>query len=300
MKRPYTLLGGLILVLVIIAVGRYAYMQRQLAASHPTNVISTASYLCRDGKTIDASYTANSVTLTLSDTRALVLPQVQSGSGIRYEKGNAVFTSKGNNALLEENGTTTFADCVANGSPSPIDAQGANGMKRFSDAGGIFTFMYPSNVIVSGGDGSYTQSWMNNATSSGMVLAKATLGKSFQPNTNFSEATLMIGTDGDPSAVSTCLTYNSSGGPAQKPTVQTINGVTYTVFHSNDAAAGNRYDTTSYRTLRNNQCYVVEYTIHSTALGNYSPDQHISAFNESAVTKVMNDIVQSVTFTDGA
>lgn len=297
MKRPYTFLGALLLVLVIVAVGAYAYSHREPSTSGA--VISTASYLCRDGKTIDATYRADSVTLTLSDTRALVLPHVISGSGIRYEKGDIVFTSKGNNAFLEEHGAQTFADCVANGSPAS-DAQTANGMKRFSDAAGTFTFMYPPSVTVSGGDGSYTQSWMVNATSSGLVLAKAALGKSFQPNTNFSEATLTVGTSADPSAVSTCLTYNPTGGPKTAPMKQTINGVTYTVFHSNGAGAGNRYDTTSYRTLRNNQCYAVEYTVHSTVLENYPPEQHITAFDAAAVTKVMDGIVQSFQFTDGA
>jgi len=296
MKRPYTVIGILVIVLILIAFGVYAYTHK--GESSESTVTATASYLCRDGKTIDASFTDSDVTLTLSDTRALILPRAVSASGMRYEKDGTAFVGKGDNAYLEENGTQTFADCVANGSPA--GSATAPGAKEFTDSAGTFSFTYPDSVTVSGGDVGYTQSWMVNATTSGLVLAKATLSKAFQPNTNFGEATLTVGTSPDPSAVATCLTYNPSGGPATAPTKQTINGTQYTVFHSSDAGAGNFYETTSYRTVRNSQCYAVEYTIHSSNIHNYSPDQGISEFDTNAVTSVMEGIVQSFRFTDGA
>lgn len=260
-------------------------------------VVSTASYLCRDGKTIDATYKTYSVILTLSDTRGLALPQVVSGSGVRYEKEGIVFVSKGTNAFLEEDGKQTFADCVASGSPN---GSSAAGIRQFSDAAGTVTFMYPASVTVSGGDSGYTSSWMLSASTSGIVLAKAVLSKSFQPSTNFSTATLTIGTSADPSAVATCLTFNPSRNTSAAPTTETINGTTYTVLRSSDAGAGNRYDTTSYRSLRGNQCYAVEYTVHSTNLGNYDPKQGITEFDVAAVTAVLQGIVRSVQFSDGA
>lgn len=295
MKRPYLIIGIIIIVLVLGALGVHAY--RSAHENQQTSAVTaTASYLCRDGKSIDASYTASNVTLTLSDTRAMVLPQVASASGTRYESGTSVFVTKGDNAFLEENGTQTFADCVANSSPQAT----TNGLKQFTDSAGTFAFMYPNTVSVTGGGIGYTQDWMVNATTSGLLLAKATLDQSFQPKTNFSDAKLTVGTSPDPSAVSTCLTYNPSGGPATTPTNVTINGTTYTVMHSNDAAAGNRYDTTSYRVVRNNQCYVIEYTIHYGNIQNYDANSGVKEFNESAVAKVMDGIVQSFRFTDGA
>lgn len=295
MKRPYTIIGLVIIVLVLGALGVHAY---RTSHQKPAAVTASVSYLCRDGKSIDASYTAANVTLTLSDTRAFVLPQVMSGSGTRYGSSTTVFVTKGDNAYLEENGTQTYVDCVANGSPSNTTA--ANGMKQFTDSAGTFTFMYPNTVAVTGGGIGYTQDWMVNATTSGLTLAKATLDQSFQPKTNFSEATFTVGTSADPSAVATCLTYNPSGGPATTPTHQTINGTAYTVMHSSDAAAGNRYDTTSYRTVRNSQCYVIEYTIHYGNIQNYDPSTAVKEFNESAVASVMDGIVKSFRFTDGA
>jgi membrane-bound inhibitor of C-type lysozyme len=295
MNKPSAVVGLIALILILGAVGVYSYTHTTKTVA-PT-VTSTASYLCRDGKTVDAAFTASNVTLTLSDTRALILPIAVSASGMRYENGTEVFVGKGSNAFLEEKGTQTYVDCVAAGSQS---ATNTSGEKQFSDSAGTFVFMYPNTVTVSGGGIGYTQNWMENASSSGIVLAKAVLGKAFQPKTNFSEATLTVGTSADPSAVSTCLTYNPTGGPATAPVKQTINGTAYTVLHSSDAGAGNRYDTTSYRTLRNNQCYVIEYTIHSTNLGNYDPSQGIKAFDVAAVTNVLDGIVQSFRFTDGA
>jgi membrane-bound inhibitor of C-type lysozyme len=295
MNRPYAVIGSIVIILILVAVGAYAYSRTHHSPSDA--VISTASYLCRGGKTIEASYATDSVTLTLSDTRAMVLPQVMSGSGIRYEKDGVVFASKGDNAFLTENGTETYSDCVANSSPA---ATGQGGMKQFSDSGGTFTFMYPDTVTVSGGGVGYSTSWMNNATSSGLVLAKALLSNSIAPSTNFSDATLTVGTSADPSAVSSCLTFNPTGGPVQPATKKTINGTTFTMLQSADAGAGNRYNTTSYRVVRNNQCYVIEYTIHSTAIQNYDPSQGITEFDAAKVTGIMEGIVNSFQFTDGA
>lgn len=294
MNRTYVYVAIAVALIAALAAAVFLHARK---AEAPGAVVATASYLCRDGKAIDATYRADGVTLTLSDTRALVLPQVRSGSGIRYEKDGAVFASKGDNAFLEENGTQTYADCVATGSPA---SDATEGMKQFADSAGTFSFSYPSTVTVSGGGIGYTQAWMNNATSSGLLLAKAVLGKAFQPGTNFSEATFTVGTSADPSAVSGCLTYNPTGGPATSVTTKTVNGVTYTVLRSAGAGAGNLYETTSYRTLRNNQCYAIEYTVHSTNLGNYDPSQHVTAFDEAAVTGVMEGIIASFRFTDGA
>jgi membrane-bound inhibitor of C-type lysozyme len=294
MNRPYTFIGSAVIVLILIAVGAYAYSQHRNEPSGA--VISTATYLCRDGKTMDASFREGSVILTLSDTRALVLPQAVSGSGIRYEKDTVAFVSKGNNAFLTEGDETTYADCVENGSAQTSQA----GTRQFSDSAGTFTFTYPDTVTVSGGEIGYTDSWMTNATSSGILLAKALLSNTTAPKTNFSNATLTVGTSANPTAVSTCLTHNPSGGAPAAPTTKTINGVTFTVLTSSDAGAGNRYDTTSYRVVRNNQCYVVEYTIHSTNIQNYDESQGIKEFDRNAVASVLENIIASFEFTDGA
>lgn len=76
-----------------------------------------AVFRCDGGKSVDAVFsngTPSSVSLQLSDGRALALPQALSGSGARYANASEsiVFWNKGNTAFIEEGGKTTFGGCV--------------------------------------------------------------------------------------------------------------------------------------------------------------------------------------------
>jgi membrane-bound inhibitor of C-type lysozyme len=284
-----------VLAVVVIAGGAYAYFSHNRAAvvSVP---LQSVSYSCAQG-TITAAYASSSVALALSDGRSLTLPQVRSGSGTRYEDTvggkDVTFSSKGSDAFLEEGGSVTYSNCIA-GTQTPAPSTPA--ATTFTDVSKTFSFNYVEPLAVTGGGGGYSTDWMQNATTSGLVLAVVTLPRSFEPSTNFSEAKLTVGTSADADALSECLTYNSSGGPVTAPSQQTINGVTYSVFKSSDAGAGNFYDTVSYRTVRNNQCYALEYTVHTTNLGNYSPDQGIKAYDKQKVADLLTGVVQSFTF----
>ena len=274
------------------------------ATSTPSSAASSATpnvtFSCDTGSMV-ATFASSTLMLSLSDGRTFTLPQVESGSGIRYETGagtsnDVAFESEGSNASLMENGKTTYANCVA-GTTTTTGTTGSesSGMKTFTDQSNTFTFSYPSTVTISGGGVGYTQDWMVNATTSGLILAKATLPASVEPKTNFQGATLTVGTSADPNALAQCTTYSESGGELQKSQV-TINGVTYEKFVTSDAGAGNFYNTTSYRTLRNNQCYAIEYTVHTTNIDNYSPDQGITAYDPSKVDTVLDAIVESFKF----
>jgi len=65
---------------------------------------------------------------------------------------------------------------------------------------------------------------------------------------------------------------------------------------SSDPGAGNIYDTTSYKTIKNNMCYAVEYTVHSTNINNYSPDQNIKEFDKVKIENILNEMVKSFRF----
>jgi hypothetical protein len=166
--------------------------------------------------------------------------------------------------------------------------------KTYTDSGHTFTFEYPSQFTVTSGSGTSTD-WMTNATTSGKLLATLIIPRSFEPKTNFADAKFTVGASSNAAAVSTCLSVPPSGGPVQKNVV-TINGVSYTKYTSGDAAAGNFYETTSYRTVHNGQCYALEYTIHSTNLSNYSPDQGITQFDKAKVQNTLEGLVQSFKF----
>lgn len=56
----------------------------------------------------------DTVDIKLSDGRELTLPRAISASGARYANSDEsfVFWNKGNTAFIQENGTTTYQDCV--------------------------------------------------------------------------------------------------------------------------------------------------------------------------------------------
>jgi putative hemolysin len=76
-----------------------------------------ALFRCDAGRTLDAVFSngaQNSVSLVLSDGRALTLPQAMSASGARYANAreSLVFWNKGNAAFIDENGKPTYRGCV--------------------------------------------------------------------------------------------------------------------------------------------------------------------------------------------
>jgi membrane-bound inhibitor of C-type lysozyme len=76
-----------------------------------------ATFHCDGGKSIVAAFengAQSSVDLTLSDGRHLALPHARSADGARYASADEsfVFWNKGNTAIVEEKGHTTFSGCV--------------------------------------------------------------------------------------------------------------------------------------------------------------------------------------------
>lgn len=276
----------LFLVLLLILVGAY-FLSKDSKES--TNSEDVVHFSCTKG-TFDAYFDHESVKIKLSDGRSLDLPQVRSGSGIRYEKDKIAFIGKGNDSLIQENGITTYENCVADSSNNNTQV---NGRSVFTDQGKTISFSYPNDLSVSGGGLGYTESWRTNTQSLGIILAKVILPKEIEPSTNFSEAVFSVGTSSDPNEIKNCLIPRN--GEVEKDEVK-INGLTYKKITLTDAGAGNYYDTVSYRTIQNDQCYAVEYTIHSTNIGNYSPDQNIKEFDTQKIVSILESMAQSVNF----
>lgn len=79
--------------------------------------IAKVTFECADDKSLEATFYADAVALTLSDGRSMELPQVISGSGTRYANADEsfVFWSKGDTAFVTEGSdeNLTFKDCVS-------------------------------------------------------------------------------------------------------------------------------------------------------------------------------------------
>lgn len=163
---------------------------------------------------------------------------------------------------------------------------------------GIFSIAYPIDFNAQDSFSSTPSAdWRLNANgTSGTTLFTLTISKAFEPQTNFDDAKLMVGRSGNSAAVAQCLTPDASGGPATATSNATINGISFTVFQSTGAGAGNFYETTSYRTVHAGQCYAVEYTIHSSQIANYPPEYHLSPFDKAKLTDVLDRIVGTFRF----
>jgi hypothetical protein len=257
-----------IIAIIIIVVGGYFAIKDHVfgTSSAPSTVATTTTSAVINTVSYEAE--ASSTDGTMADV---------------------VFASEGADAFLMENASTTYADCLA----GTVTAGATS--DTFTDQSNTFSFSYPSGLSVTGDGGGYSQNWMVNATTSGMVLAQISVPQSYVPGTNFADAKFTVGTSADPSALATCLTYNPTGGPKTAAATSTINGTTYTVLQSSDAGAGNYYDTTSYRTLRNSQCYAIEYTIHYANFQNF-PKGTVTQFNEAALKTTLDGVAQSFTF----
>jgi membrane-bound inhibitor of C-type lysozyme len=284
-----------IVIIVFLVIIGYSVFHKTPAAVAPTppvatKPISTANYSCDAGSTIAASFSTNSASLKLSDGRSLVLPQIISADGAQYQQGSILFVTKGDQAFLQENGNTTYSNCIAGAATTST-----NGLKTFTDSGNTFTFNYPQDFVLAGGGIGYSENWKTNTDGTlGLVLATIDTPTNYLPKTNFGDAKFTVGTSSDPKAVASCLTNNSGLGGTT--TTTTINGVKYTVIFTQDAGAGNRYDTTSYRTVQNGQCYAIEYTIHYAVLANYDPNSGVTDFGEAKVKATFDAIVQSLKF----
>lgn len=293
------------LIVVIIVIAKAPDTMKDPVVRNETSV---THYFC-DAGTIDAVFGVDSVKLTISDGRELSLPQVRSGSGIRYEKGDIAFIGKGDDAFLTEKDKTTFDNCVAGTvTDSMTDESGkpaaggtaqpggsvssGSGVSTFVSNGRTFMFSYPKGFVVTSGGVGYNTNWRVNSNDSGKLLAKITSPKSYilKNKTNLSDITFTVGSSMDSHAVESCLAVQSGEVGAG---IVTLGGVDYVKVVTTDAGAGNYYTTTSYRTVKNETCYALESTVHTTNLGNYSPDQGIKEYDHNAVANVVNSIVYS-------
>ncbi len=162
----------------------------------------------------------------------------------------------------------------------------------FADATRGFSFSYPNELALA--DTSGEDVWRAGTAAPGILLARLDLSRDFQPGTNFSEARFGVGMSEDPAAVAGCLT--DAGGSAVQAEQVLIDGREFAKLSFADAGAGNRYETTSYRTVKDGACYAVEYTVHSTNIGNYPTELGVHEFDDTAVRKTLEKAARSFKF----
>ena len=99
-----------------LAIG-FTILAAATLASQGALADTKATFACKGGKSIAATFAPDSVALKLSDGRSLTLPQAMSGSGARYANADEtlVFWNKGDAAFITEGpgeGKETYSGCV--------------------------------------------------------------------------------------------------------------------------------------------------------------------------------------------
>ena len=167
-----------------------------------------------------------------------------------------------------------------------------------NNTAGGFSIAYPIDFATQDNYPSTSSTnWRVGASNiSGVQYFTLAVPKAFESQTNFSDATLTVGGSKNNTAIAQCRTPDQGGEPATATSSVTINGITFTIFYSSDAGAGNYYKITSYRTLHNGECYAVEYTIHSGQIANYPSSYHLQPLNEQKIDSLMQNIIGTFKF----
>ena len=115
------------------------------------------------------------------------------------------------------------------------------------------------------------------------------------PKTNFRGATFRVARTSDGIEKTKCLSLLEQL-PGTKLEGVNIRGATFAKYSFSDARAGDILDTVSYRIQRDTYCYIVEYTIHSSEIGNRTPDKRIHAFDKAKASQTLDAILRSFAF----
>ncbi len=146
----------------------------------------------------------------------------------------------------------------------------------------------PENTLVSD---SPTNQYVNAVHRAQFEIA---LPKLLFQETNLTEALIQIGVSAESHALNKCLVADDSSRE-KSIGAKSINGVSFSVFSANDAAAGNRYEFRRYRTIHYGSCYEFVEAFHSGNIANY-PSGTVKEFDHDSFLGTLEEIMNSVNF----
>lgn len=136
-----------------------------------------------------------------------------------------------------------------------------------------------------------------SATTSGAAVVGVYLPEALFQGTNLSEAAVLVGVSPDPEAIAKCEVPVDTQEQARG--TENIDGVTFSVFESTGAAAGNTYESRIFRTMRNGSCYEIVEMLHSGNIGNY-PERTVREFDKPKFSGILERAAQTFVFTNNS
>ena len=173
--------------------------------------------------------------------------------------------------------------------PNPEIIAGVESL-QYSDSEFGFSFWYPAGAEV-----------RKENLEGYLSLAKAGLAGIFLPQelfvgTNLGEAAVIVGISTSPDAVSKCEQINTTNdekdlGPAM------IGFASGHKFSAVGVGAGNIYESTIYRLVKNQNCYEIVELLHSGNIYNYDPGT-VEEFDKNKFLGILEKMVQSFVFSN--
>lgn len=152
---------------------------------------------------------------------------------------------------------------LVEGGINEVQPQDQNGQKylNYNNQEYNFSFSYPERYVFNPNVG--YQYVTNNS------LARVDVPESDFKGTNLGEASFIVGASRDAKVIKACL----KAAPEERDVMglEVINGTEMKVFSGSDPAAGNLYETKSYRAVKNGICYEATLLLHSGNIYNYEP-----------------------------
>lgn len=287
---------GLLLGILII-MGIYQYMHTKSVSV----TRDTYTFMCDNNKSIIATFYQSDdkgVDLKLSDGRMLTVPHAMSGSGARYANADEsfVFWNKGITAFITEgkDGATTYANCstdhgqntdnpeaTSTSSTTPIKTPTTtpttggikSNLATYTNGEYKFEINFPKNLSAQNGFSPFYQlsnNWRLNASlvNQGKAIVSIPVFRIDQGSVAtgknyplFYIAEVRVGVSPN---VKECYAVDA-GYSNQKVNSVTIGGIAFKQFSFSDADMMKYVRGESYRTIYNNQCYVIEQIEHGSS-----------------------------------
>ncbi len=129
-------------------------------------------------------------------------------------------------------------------------------------------------------------------------IVEIQIGKDNYPGTNFGDGTFSVSAQSAKSRAE-CLALTPPENGDGFKTKTAINGTDFYMTKSTGAGAGNFYESTIYRTVRDigGACIEIMETIHTTNIGNY-PEGTVTEVNKTEIQHKLDQILNSFEFTN--
>lgn len=181
--------------------------------------------------------------------------------------------------------------------PAPTATPDYSGWRSYTNQKYGVSLKYPATFQLVPGKSGPLAEWQLYGLINGIEIVSIEIPSSFQIRTNFMGASLRIGLSTNATAVKECLNPPSSFGYRDTYSSRAIGGVVFRKFTRADAGAGNFYEYTSYRIVRNGGCEVFEYSLHKTNIQNYPAEAGRKEFDRTAVVNTLESVLDTVRFT---